>query len=86
MLSGVLLSACVLVGVALWLGHWGIAAAAGAALLISFMVAASIGVLVPLALHRLQIDPVPAAGLITPSTDAIGYALLLALATFLLFW
>ncbi len=86
MLSGLLLGAGVLVAVGFWLDNWRIGAAAGAALILSFVAAASIGVLLPLTLQRLRIDPAPAAGLITTSTDAIGYTLLLALATIALSW
>jgi magnesium transporter len=86
MLSGLVLGVTVLVVIGLWLDHWGIGAAAGMALFLGFVAAGSIGILVPLTLHRLQIDPAPAAGLITTSTDAIGYGLLLVLGTLVLLW
>jgi magnesium transporter len=86
MLGGLVLGVAVLVAVGLWLDHWGIGAAAGMALFLGFVAAGSIGILVPLTLHRLQIDPAPAAGLISTSTDAIGYGLLLLLGTLVLLW
>jgi len=64
----------------MWLGTWKIAAIVGAAMLINVLAAAGIGVMVPLALRRMKIDPALAAGvLLTTFTDCIGFATLLGL-------
>jgi magnesium transporter len=71
-----------LVGVGTWLvfGTWAIAAIIFAALLINLLAAAAVGVLVPLTLKRLRIDPALASGVVlTTFTDVIGFAALLGL-------
>jgi magnesium transporter len=63
-----------------WFGTWKIAAIIAAAMLINLLAAASVGVLVPLALRRFRIDPALSAGVIlTTFTDCIGFATLLGL-------
>jgi magnesium transporter len=63
-----------------WLGTWKIALIIAAAMLINLLAAAGVGVLVPLALRRLRIDPALSAGVIlTTFTDVIGFATLLGL-------
>ena len=63
-----------------WFGTWQIAAIIAAAMLINLLAAAAVGVLVPLALRRLEIDPALSAGvIITTFTDCIGFATLLGL-------
>jgi len=63
-----------------WFGTWQIAAIIAAAMLINLLAAATVGVLVPLALRRLDIDPALSAGVIlTTFTDCIGFATLLGL-------
>ena len=65
---------------ALWFGTWKIAAIIAAAMLINLLAAASVGVLVPLMLRRMRIDPALSAGVIlTTFTDCIGFATLLGL-------
>jgi magnesium transporter len=69
----------------LWFGTWKIAAIIAAAMLINLLAAASVGVLVPLTLRRLNIDPALSAGVIlTTFTDCIGFATLLGLGAFFL--
>jgi magnesium transporter len=69
----------------LWFGTWKIAAIIGAAMVINLLVAAIVGVVVPLALRRLRIDPALSAGVIlTTFTDCIGFATLLGLGTLFL--
>jgi magnesium transporter len=64
----------------LWFGQWQIAAIIAAAMLTNLLAAALVGVLVPLLLRRLKIDPALSAGVIlTPFTDCIGFATLLGL-------
>jgi len=63
-----------------WFGTWQIAGIIAAAMLINLLAAAAVGVLVPLALRRLDIDPALSAGVIlTTFTDCIGFATLLGL-------
>jgi magnesium transporter len=57
----------------------------GAAMLVNLMAAATVGVMVPLTLRRLNIDPALSAGVIlTTFTDCIGFATLLGLGTIFL--
>ncbi|MGH8309466.1 MAG: magnesium transporter [Steroidobacteraceae bacterium] len=68
-----------------WLGTWKIALIIAAAMLINLLAAAGVGVLVPLALRRMRIDPALSAGVIlTTFTDVIGFATLLGLGTLFL--
>jgi magnesium transporter len=63
-----------------WYGTWRIAAIIAAATLINLLCAAAVGVIVPLALKRMKIDPALSAGVIlTTFTDCIGFATLLGL-------
>jgi magnesium transporter len=79
-LNGVIWAA-VIGGIAtFWFGTWKIAAIIAAAMLINLLAAASVGVLIPLTLRRLKIDPALSAGVIlTTFTDCIGFATLLGL-------
>jgi magnesium transporter len=68
-----------------WLGTWEIAAIIAAAMVINLLAAAIVGVIVPLTLRRMQIDPALSAGVIlTTFTDCIGFATLLGLGTLFL--
>jgi magnesium transporter len=61
-------------------GNWQISVIIGAAMLTNLLAAAAVGVLVPLTLRRLRIDPALSAGVIlTTFTDCIGFATLLGL-------
>ena len=63
-----------------WFDTWQIAVIIAAAMLINLRAAAAVGVLVPLALRRFEIDPALSAGVIlTTFTDCIGFATLLGL-------
>ncbi|MEJ0099321.1 MAG: magnesium transporter [Pseudomonadota bacterium] len=63
-----------------WLHSWAIAPIIGAAMLVNLFAAAVVGVMVPLTLRRLSIDPALSAGVIlTMFTDCIGFATLLGL-------
>ena len=69
----------------MWFGTWKIALIIAAAMLINLLAAASVGVLVPLLLRRMKIDPALSAGVIlTTFTDCIGFATLLGLGTLFL--
>ncbi|MFO7276590.1 MAG: magnesium transporter [Pseudomonadota bacterium] len=79
-LNGLIIAGVVSIVTGMWLGTWKIAAIVGAAMLINVLAAAGIGVMVPLALRRMKIDPALAAGvLLTTFTDCIGFATLLGL-------
>jgi magnesium transporter len=63
-----------------WFGTWKISAIIAAATLINLIAAAAVGVIVPLLLRRMRIDPALSAGVIlTTFTDCIGFATLLGL-------
>ena len=63
-----------------WYGTWKISAIIAAATLINLLCAAAVGVIVPLGLKRMRIDPALSAGVIlTTFTDCIGFATLLGL-------
>jgi magnesium transporter len=63
-----------------WLGTWKIALIIAAAMLVNLLNAAIVGVMVPLTLRRMRIDPALSAGVIlTTFTDVIGFATLLGL-------
>jgi magnesium transporter len=63
-----------------WFGTWKISAIIAAATLINLVAAAAVGVVVPLLLRRMRIDPALSAGVIlTTFTDCIGFATLLGL-------
>ena len=79
-LNGLIWAAAVGGIVWFWFGTATIAAILAAALLINLLAAAAVGVLVPLTLKRLRIDPALSAGVIlTTFTDCIGFATLLGL-------
>jgi magnesium transporter len=68
-----------------WFHTWKIAAIIAAAMLVNLLAAATVGVLVPLALRRMRVDPALSAGVIlTTFTDCIGFATLLGLGTLFL--
>jgi len=70
---------------AIWFGAWKIAIIIAAAMVINLLAAAAVGVIVPLTLRRMKIDPALAAGVILTSfTDCIGFATLLGLGTLFL--
>jgi magnesium transporter len=63
-----------------WYGTWKIAVIIAAATLINLLCAAAVGVIVPLGLKRMRIDPALSAGVIlTTFTDCVGFATLLGL-------
>jgi magnesium transporter len=80
LLNGLLWAAVVGGVTRIWFGEWRIAAIIFLAMLINLLVAALSGVLIPLALKRMKIDPALASGVIlTTFTDCVGFASLLGL-------
>jgi magnesium transporter len=68
-----------------WYGTWKISLIIAAATLTNLLCAATVGVVVPLGLKRMRIDPALSAGVIlTTFTDCIGFATLLGLGTLFL--
>ncbi len=79
-LNGIIWAAVVGAVAIVWFDTWQIAAIIAAATLVNLLAAAAVGVLVPLALRRMRIDPALSAGVIlTTFTDCIGFATLLGL-------
>ncbi len=79
-LNGLIWAAVVGAVTVVWFGTWQIAAIIAAAMIVNLLAAAAVGVLVPLVLRRMQIDPALSAGVIlTTFTDCIGFATLLGL-------
>jgi magnesium transporter len=84
-LNGLLWAIVVGVITSLRFGTWKIALIIAAAMLINLLAAAAVGVIVPLTLRRMRIDPALSAGVIlTTFTDCIGFATLLGLGTLFL--
>ena len=84
-LNGVAWATVVALATWAWFGTWQIAAIIFAAIVINVAAAAMAGVLIPLALRRLRIDPALAGGVIlTTVTDVVGFAALLGLGTLFL--
>lgn len=79
-LNGVVVALVVGTIAVVWFDAWQIAAVVAAAMLMNLLAAAAVGVLIPLTLRRLKIDPALSAGVIlTTFTDCIGFATLLGL-------
>jgi magnesium transporter len=84
-LNGIIWAGVIGVLTKFWFGTWKIAAIIASAMLVNLLAAAMVGVLVPLALRRMKIDPALSAGVIlTTFTDCIGFATLLGLGTIFL--
>jgi magnesium transporter len=75
------------VAIYIWKGEAVIAVAAGLAMVLNFLVAALAGVLVPLALKLIRVDPALAsAAFVTAVTDTLGFLFFLGIATLLIQW
>lgn len=84
-LNGLVWAAVVAITTWIWFGTWDIAAVIFVAIVINLTAAAMAGVLIPLTLKRLHIDPALASGVIlTTVTDVVGFAALLGLGTLFL--
>ncbi len=79
-LNGIIWAIVVGAVTVVWFDTWKIAAIISAAMLTNLLAAAAVGVIVPLTLRRMKIDPALSAGVIlTTFTDCIGFATLLGL-------
>lgn len=86
LMNGMVLGSLVGAVAWLWFGNATIAVVISCALTINFCVAASTGVLAPLALKRMGFDPALSGGVIlTAMTDTLGFLAFLGLATLVLF-
>jgi magnesium transporter len=86
LLNGLVLSVIMALVVFLWFGSGRLGAVIGVAMVVNLMAAALAGILIPLALDRLKLDPAPASGVfVTMVTDCVGYFAFLGLASLVLF-
>lgn len=68
-----------------WYGNPSLAGVISAAMIINLTAAGLAGILIPVSLHRIGIDPAPSAGIfLTTVTDVTGFLAFLGLATWLL--
>jgi magnesium transporter len=71
----------------MWKGQVIIALAAMLAMVLNFLVAAAAGVLVPVGLKVIRVDPALAsAAFVTAVTDTLGFLFFLGIATLLTYW
>ncbi len=83
--NGVILSVVMATIVFLWFGSGRLGAVIGAAMVVNLLAAALAGILIPLALDRLKLDPAPASGVfVTMVTDCVGFFAFLGLASIFL--
>ena len=84
-LNGLAWAAVIAVATWAWFGTWDVAGVIFVAIVINLIFAAMAGVLIPLTLKRLRIDPALAGGVIlTTVTDVVGFAALLGLGSIFL--
>ncbi len=82
LLNGLMWAAVVSVFTYLWFGDWEIGLILGAALLINMICAAAAGLIIPVVMRKVGIDPALAGGVaLTTITDVIGLIAFLGLAT-----
>jgi magnesium transporter len=80
--NGLVMSCIMAAVVFVWFGSGKLGLVIGAAMIVNLLVAALAGILVPLALHRYDLDPAPAAGVfVTMMTDVCGFFAFLGLAS-----
>ncbi|MES2434101.1 MAG: magnesium transporter [Pseudomonadota bacterium] len=85
LLNGLALACLLGLAGTLIFGDWKLGLVLGAAMITNQLVAAMGGVLVPLGLHRLDLDPALASGtFVTTLTDVLGYLAFLGLASLVL--
>jgi magnesium transporter len=78
--NGLIWATVVAIATWLWFRTWDIAAVIFVAIVINLVAAGIAGVMIPLALKRMRIDPALAGGVIlTTVTDVVGFAALLGL-------
>lgn len=86
LVNGLVLSGIMAGIVFLWFGSGKLGAVIGAAMIVNLLAAALAGILIPLALDRLKLDPAPASGVfVSMITDCVGFFAFLGLASLVLF-
>lgn len=85
LLNGLVLSTIMGFIVFVWFGSGKLGAVIGMAMVVNLLAAALAGILIPLALNRLKLDPAPASGVfVTMVTDCVGFFAFLGLASLIL--
>ena len=85
--NGIIIGLILGVLVFVWKGNIGLSVVAGVALLLNMAMGVTAGVLVPVSLRALRMDPALASGaVLTTFTDVLGFFFFLGLATLLLDW
>jgi magnesium transporter len=85
LLNGLILSVVMGTIVFFWFGSSRLGAVIGAAMVVNLLAAALAGILIPLLLNRLKLDPAPASGVfVTMVTDCVGFFAFLGLASLFL--
>jgi magnesium transporter len=85
LINGLVLSVLMAGVVFIWFGSSKLGAVIGAAMIVNLLAAALAGILIPLALERLNLDPAPASGVfVTMVTDCVGFFAFLGLASLFL--
>lgn len=84
-LNGLVWASVVALAVFAWFGEWQFAAVIAAATVINLLFAATSGVVIPLILRRIKVDPALAGGVVlTTVTDVVGFVSFLGLGTLFL--
>lgn len=87
MLHGLILGSSIGLLAWLWKGNPMLGVIIGVAMIANLTISALVGVLVPMTLRRLGVDPALASGVfVTATTDVMGFAIFLGLATYFLYW
>ena len=82
LINGLVLSTIMATFVFFWFGSGRLGAVIGAAMVVNLLAAALAGILIPLTLDRLKLDPAPASGVfVTMITDVVGFFVFLGLAS-----
>jgi magnesium transporter len=85
LLNGILWALVVAVLAVIWFGNWAIGGIIAAAILLNLLCAALAGVVIPLTMRRVGIDPALAGSVVlTTVTDVVGFFAFLGLATLIL--
>jgi magnesium transporter len=86
LINGLVLSLIMGLVVFVWFGSGKLGAVLGTAMVVNLLAAALAGILIPLLLNRLKLDPAPASGVfVTMITDVVGFFAFLGLASVVLF-
>jgi len=80
--NGLILSVIIAAVVFMWFGSGKLGAVIGAAMIVNAIAAGLAGILIPLTMEFLDLDPAPASGVfVTTVTDIVGFFAFLGLAT-----